>query len=78
MIQEDAISHLQKVKAFQTDKPLYHKDGSQTKVDPQTANALLTVHDSLHPDNRKKFSDALEHSKPKFHKMLDFSWKNVK
>lgn len=77
-LNEDAISHLQKVKTFQTDKPLYHKDGSQTKVDPTTANALLTVHQALHPDNRKKFADALEHSKPKFHKMLDFAWKQVK
>jgi hypothetical protein len=77
-IQEDAISHLQKVKAFATDKPLYHKDGSQTKVDPTTAHALLTVHGALHPDNRKKFADALEHSQPKFHKMLSFAWKQVK
>ena len=77
-IQEDAISHLQKVKAFQTDKPLYHKDGSQTRIDPTTANALLTVHGALHPDNRKKFADALEHSQPKFHKMLDFAWKQVR
>jgi len=77
-INEDAISHLQKVKAFQTDKPLYHKDGSQTRIDPTTANALLTVHGALHPDNRKKFADALEHSQPKFHKMLDFAWKQVR
>lgn len=77
-LNEDAISHLQKVKTFGTDKPLYHKDGSQTKVDPTTANALLTVHQALHPDNRKKFADALEHSKPKFHKMLSFAWAQVK
>lgn len=78
VIQEDAISHLQKVKAFATDKPLYHKDGSQTRIDPTTAHALLSVHDSLHPDNRKKFADHLEHSQTKFHKMLDFAWKQVK
>lgn len=77
VVQEDVLSHLQRVKAFQTDKPLRHKDGSQTKIDPTTANALLTVHGALHPDNQKKFSDALEHSKPKFHKMLDFAWKQV-
>lgn len=77
-LKEDAISHLQRVKAFKTDSPLRHKDGTQTKIDPTTANALLTVHDGLHPDNRQKFSDALEHSKGKFHKMLDFSWKQVK
>jgi len=78
VIQEDVISHLQKVKAFATNKPLYHKDGSQTRVDPTTANALLTVHGALHPDNRKKFADALEHSKGKFNRMLDFTWRQVK
>jgi len=75
---ENAISHLQKVKAFATDKPLYHKDGTQTRVDPTTANALLTVHSALHPDNRKQFADALEHSKGKFNRMLDFTWRQVK
>jgi hypothetical protein len=78
VIAEDAISHLKKVVAFKTSTPLYHKDGTQTKIDPQTANALLTVHQSLHPDNRQKFADHLEHSKPQFAKMLDFAWKQVK
>jgi len=78
VIQEDAISHLKKVVAFKTSTPLYHKDGTQTKIDPQTANALLTVHAALHPDNKQKFADSLEHSKPQFAKMLDFAWKQVK
>jgi hypothetical protein len=78
VIQEDAISHLKKVVAFKTSTPLYHKDGTQTKIDPQTANALLTVHQSLHPENRQKFADHLEHSKPQFAKMLDFAWKQIK
>lgn len=78
VIQEDAISHLQRVRAFKTSTALNHKDGSQTKVDPQTANALLTVHAAMHPDNKKKFSDALEHSQGKFHKMASFSWAQVK
>lgn len=77
VIHEDAISHLQKVKAFKTNTPLYHKDGSQTKVDPTTAHALLTVHGSLHPDNQKKMADALEHSQRKFNRILDFSWKQI-
>jgi hypothetical protein len=75
---EGVMSHLERVKSFQTDKPLYHHDGSQTKIDPQTANALLTVHKALHPDNQKKMADAMEHSKGKFHKIVDFAWKQVK
>jgi len=78
VIQEDAVSHLKKVVAFKTSTPLYHKNGTQTKIDPQTANALLTVHGSLHPDNQKKFNDSCEHSKEGLAKMIDFAWKNVK
>ena len=77
-LNEDAISHLKKVVAFKTSTPLNHKDGTSTRIDPTTANALLTVHKSLHPDNQKKFADAVEHSKPQFARMLDFAWRQVK
>jgi hypothetical protein len=75
---EDVISHLQNVKTFNTNQPLRHKDGSQTKVDPTTASMLLTVHGALHPDNQQKFANHLEHSKQQFNKMLDFGWRQVK
>lgn len=77
-LEEDAIAHLRSVKEFHTNKALKHQDGTQTKIDPTTANALLTVHDALHPNNQKKFADHLTKSKTHFHKMLDFAWKNVK
>lgn len=77
VIAEDAISHLQRVRSFKTSQPLNHKDGTKTKVDPTTANALLTVHAALHPDNKQKFADSLEHSQGKFNRMCDFSWKQV-
>lgn len=77
-LSEDAISHLTRVKNFATSTALKHKDGTQTKVDPTTASMLLTVHDALHPTNRQKFADHLEASKAKFHKMVDFGWKQVK
>jgi hypothetical protein len=78
VIQEDAISHLRKVKEFHTDTPLHHKDGTHTRVDPTTAHALLTVHDAMHSDNQKQYADALEHSQAKFHRIVDFAWKQVK
>jgi len=78
VLEEDAISHLRSVKEFHTAKSLRHDDGSSTKVDPTTAHALLTVHDSLNDENKKKFSLLLKKSKPHFHKMLDFTWKSVK
>lgn len=73
----DAIAHLRSVKEFHTAKALKHNDGTQTKIDPTTAHALLTVHDALHDDNKKKFADHLVKSKGHFHKMLDFAWKSV-
>jgi len=75
---EDAISHLQKVVKFETNTPLNHRDGKQTKVDPTTAKALLTVHGALSKENQSKFADHLEKSKDHFHRMLDFTWKQVK
>lgn len=77
-IQEDVIDRLRHIKDFHAVNHVQHDDGTRTTVDPTTAHALLTVHDALHPDNREKFASHLEHSKPKFKKMLDFAWKNVK
>lgn len=77
-LNEDAISHLTRVKNFETNTSLRHKDGSQTKVDPTTATMLLKVHGALQPDNQQKFAHHLEHSKQQFNKMLDFGWRQVK
>jgi len=72
------VQRLRNITDFHAIHHITHADGSRTHVDPTTAHALLTVHDSLHPDNQKKFVQHLEHSKAKFHKMLDFTWKSVK
>lgn len=78
VVVEGAIYHLHKVTQFETSAPLKHKDGTRTKVDPTTAKALLTVHAALSDDNKKKFADHLEKSKDHFHRMVDFTWKQVK
>ena len=72
------IQRLRNIKDFHSIKHITHADGTKTHVDPTTAHALLTVHDALKPEHQEKFVQHLEHSKPKFHKMLDFAWKNVK
>ena len=72
------IQRLRNIKDFHAIKHITHADGTKTHVDPTTAHALLTVHDALKPEGQAKFVQHLEHSKPKFHKMLDFTWKNVK
>jgi hypothetical protein len=78
VIEEGAIEHLRNVVNSHGYGPLKHKDGKQTTVDVVTANALLTVHDALKPEHQAKFAEHLEKSKSTFHKMVDFTWKNVK
>lgn len=78
VIEEDVIEHLRSIKEFHTRKAIKHGDGKQTTVDPTTAHALLTVHDALSDENKKKFAEHLGKSKQHFNKMLDFTWKSVK
>jgi hypothetical protein len=74
----NAIPHLQRITKFETNEPMRHKDTQRSRVDPTTAKALLTVHDSLSDKNKKTFVDHLEHSREKFNKMVDFAWSQVK
>lgn len=78
VIEENVIEHLRSIKEFHTRKAIKHGDGKQTTVDPTTAHALLTVHDALSDENKKKFAEHLGKSKHHFNKMLDFTWKSVK
>lgn len=78
VIEENVIEHLRSIKEFHTRKAIKHGDGKQTTVDPTTAHALLTVHDALSDENKKKFAEHLGKSKQHFNKMLDFTWKSVK
>jgi hypothetical protein len=55
-----------------------HKDGTSSRVDTMTAHALLTVHDSLKPENQQKFAEALHHSPGKLKKLADFAFSQVK
>lgn len=75
---EGVIARLRNIRDFHSIKHVRHADGTKTHVDPTTAHALLTVHDALKPEHQEKFAQHLEHSKPKFHKMLDFTWTQVK
>jgi hypothetical protein len=74
----DPIAILRGIRDGHASEHVKHHDGTKTRVDHVTAHALLTVHDSLSPENQAKMSDAIAHSKPKFHKMVDFAWKQVK
>ena len=66
----DSLKDIVKTKGAQSVK---FKNGRNLKVDMQTANLLLKVHDALKPANAKKFRDSLEKGPDSFMKMLDFA-----
>ena len=72
------IDTLRKIRDTHSMTHVSHDDGTKTHVDHVTAHMLLTVHDAINPENQAKFAGALKKSKPMFHKMVDFGWKQVK
>ncbi len=55
-----------------------HKDGSASKVDAQTARAVLMVHKSLNDENKKKFADMVARSSHHMQKAAEFAVSKVK
>ena len=74
----DAIGQLQKIKDTHQHGTVNHKDGSASKVDVQTAHAILTVHKSLNDENKTKFADMVARSSHHMQKAAEFSWKQMK
>jgi len=74
----DAIGQLQKIKDSHSHGNVSHRDGTASKVDAQTAHAILTVHKNLNDENKKKFSDMIAKSSHHLQKAADFSWKKMK
>ena len=74
----DAIGQLQKIKDTHQHGTVNHKDGSASKVDAQTAHAVLSVHKNLNDVNKKKFADMVARSSHHMQKAAEFSWKQMK
>lgn len=74
----DVIKQLQKIKDMQQHGTIKHMDGSSSKVDVNTAHAVLTVHKALNADNKKKFADMICKSNHHMKKAADFAWKHLK
>ena len=74
----DAIGQLQKIKDSHSYGTVNHKDGSASKVDVQTAHAVLTVHKSLNDDNKKKFADMVARSSHHMQKAANFAVSKMK
>jgi len=74
----DAMSQLQKIKDSHSYGTVNHKDGTASKVDVQTAHAVLMVHKSLNDDNKKKFADMVSRSAHHMQKAANFATSKVK
>ena len=74
----DVVGQLQKIKDTHQHGTINHKDGSASKVDVQTAHAILTVHKALNDENKKKLSDMMARSNHHMKKAADFAWNKVK
>ena len=77
-LEENAISQLLKIKDEHQIGKVKHKDGTSSKVDVQTAHAILTVHKSLNDENKKKFADMVGKSNQHLQKAAGFSFKHLK
>ena len=77
-INEDAIAQLQKIKDSHQHGKVKHSDGSSSKVDVQTAHAILTVHKNLNDENKKKLSDMVHKSPAHLEKAAAFAFKHAK
>jgi hypothetical protein len=74
----DAIGQLQKIKDSHSIGTIRHKDGTASKVDVQTAHAVLTIHKNLNDENKKKFADMVARSSHHMKKAADFAFSKVK
>jgi len=75
---ETAIEQLQKIKDNHQHGVVKHSDGTSSKVDVQTAHAILTVHKNLNDENKKKFADMVGKSNHHLQKAASFSFKQLK
>ena len=74
----DAMGQLQRIKDSHSHGTVNHKDGSASKVDVQTAHAVLMVHKSLNDENKTKFADMVARSSHHMQKAANFAVSKMK
>jgi hypothetical protein len=74
----DAMGQLQKIKDSHSHGTVNHKDGSASKVDVQTAHAVLMVHKNLNDENKTKFADMIARSSHHMQKAANFAISKMK
>lgn len=75
---EDVIADLKNIVKRKSAKEVKFSDGDKLRVDMQTANILLKLHDSLNSKNQQTFANAVNKDETGFMKMVDFAYSKVK
>lgn len=76
-LEEGVVDTLKKIVSSKQPMDVKFKNGKSLKVDNKTANALLTVHGALKPENASKFRNNLETGPTQFMNMVDFAVSNA-
>lgn len=76
-LKEGVVDTLKKIVSSKQPMDVKFKNGKSLKVDSKTANALLTVHGALKPENASKFRNNLETGPSQFMNMVDFAVSNA-
>lgn len=78
IIEENIMNHLSSIVENHSSRNIRFQDGKTMKVDVQTADTVLKVHEALNESNKKKLSDMAYKSKDHFSKVVDFARNNLK
>jgi len=76
-LEEGVVDTLKKIVTSKQPMEVKFKNGKTLRVDNKTANALLTVHGALKPENASKFRNNLEQGPTQFMNMVDFAVSNA-
>lgn len=74
----EGIDSLRKIVSGKSAGYIKHSDGTSTKVDHYTASAILSVHDHVNDENKKKLNDMVTKSRHHLTKVADFAFKKMK
>lgn len=74
----EAIDTLRKIVRDRQHGVVKHKDGTRSKVDGYTASAIMSIHDNLTDENKRKLEDMVHGSHAGLAKVAGFAFSKVK
>ena len=75
--EETIIHHLKNIVENHSVKSYKFKDGKTMEIDEQTAKVVLSIHEAVDDENKKKIEEMASKSKQHFTKVVDFAWKHT-